>query len=89
MQVEMAHAPASLQDGGQRVYFCSDHCAQRFTQRSAPAAVPAHDHSTTNETEEHTMDRQRMMERLDAMAEPPERVRGLRSVGTPNRGADR
>jgi hypothetical protein len=47
MQVEMAHAPASLQDGGQRVYFCSDHCAQRFTQRSAEAAVPTHDHSTT------------------------------------------
>jgi hypothetical protein len=42
-----------------------------------------------NETEEHTMDRQRMMERLDAMAEPPERVRGKRSAGTPNRGADR
>jgi hypothetical protein len=47
MQVEIAHAPASLHGGGQRVYFCSDHCAQRFTQRSAQAAVPAHDHSTT------------------------------------------
>jgi hypothetical protein len=47
MQVEMAHAPVSLHDGGQRLYFCSDHCAERFTQRSAPAAVPSHDHSTT------------------------------------------
>jgi hypothetical protein len=65
MQVEMAHAPASLHDDGQRVYFCSDHCAERFTQRSAPAAVPRT--TTANETEEHTMNPQRMMERLDAM----------------------
>jgi uncharacterized membrane protein YraQ (UPF0718 family)/YHS domain-containing protein len=43
MQVETAHAPASRDDGGQRVYFCSDHCAERFSQRSAPA-VTAHDH---------------------------------------------
>jgi hypothetical protein len=35
------------------------------------------------------MDPQRMFERLDAMVEPPERVRGMRSVGTSNRGADR
>jgi len=45
MQVELAHAPASCDDGGQRVYFCSDHCAERFIQRSAPAGVPAHHHS--------------------------------------------
>jgi uncharacterized protein len=30
MQVETAHAPASFMHGGQRVYFCSDRCADRF-----------------------------------------------------------
>jgi uncharacterized membrane protein YraQ (UPF0718 family)/YHS domain-containing protein len=30
MQVEMAQAPASLRQGGERFYFCSDHCAVRF-----------------------------------------------------------
>ena len=30
MQVEIVHAPASLRKGGERVYFCSDHCAERF-----------------------------------------------------------
>jgi YHS domain-containing protein/uncharacterized membrane protein YraQ (UPF0718 family) len=30
MQVETAHAPASLVHEGQRVYFCSEHCAHRF-----------------------------------------------------------
>jgi YHS domain-containing protein len=30
MQVEMAHAPASRHHAGERQYFCSDHCAQRF-----------------------------------------------------------
>jgi uncharacterized membrane protein YraQ (UPF0718 family)/YHS domain-containing protein len=30
MQVEIAHAPASLRSGGERFYFCSDHCAERF-----------------------------------------------------------
>ena len=30
MQVEIAHAPASLRHGGERYYFCSDHCADRF-----------------------------------------------------------
>ena len=68
MQVEMAHAPASLEHGGQRLYFCSDHCAERFTQRSGLGNGPAHDtETTTDPDEEHTMDPQRMMERLDAM----------------------
>jgi uncharacterized membrane protein YraQ (UPF0718 family)/YHS domain-containing protein len=40
MQVEMAHAPASLDHGGQRLYFCSDHCAERFAQRSVPSSGP-------------------------------------------------
>jgi uncharacterized membrane protein YraQ (UPF0718 family)/YHS domain-containing protein len=30
MQVEIVHAPASLRQGAQRLYFCSDHCAGRF-----------------------------------------------------------
>ncbi len=30
MQVEMAHAPASSVRDAQRVYFCSDHCKDRF-----------------------------------------------------------
>ena len=31
MQVETAHAPASLVHAGERFYFCSDHCAERFS----------------------------------------------------------
>ncbi|PZR79417.1 MAG: hypothetical protein DLM65_10785 [Candidatus Aeolococcus gillhamiae] len=31
MQVETAQAPASLRHGGSRWYFCSDHCAERFS----------------------------------------------------------
>ncbi len=46
MQVEMAHAPASLDHGDQRLYFCSDHCAGRFAQQSGPGNVPAHDTET-------------------------------------------
>ncbi|HET6964887.1 MAG TPA: permease [Acidimicrobiales bacterium] len=30
MQVETAHAPATLVHQGQRIYFCSEHCADRF-----------------------------------------------------------
>jgi uncharacterized protein len=30
MQVEMAHAPAAATRDGQRIYFCSDRCAERF-----------------------------------------------------------
>ncbi|HEY8692779.1 MAG TPA: YHS domain-containing protein, partial [Chloroflexota bacterium] len=30
MQVQTAHAPASAAHGGQRYYFCSDHCHDRF-----------------------------------------------------------
>jgi hypothetical protein len=30
MQVEKAHAPAARDHGGERQYFCSDHCAERF-----------------------------------------------------------
>jgi YHS domain-containing protein len=30
MQVDTAHAPASTVHGGQRIYFCSEHCQHRF-----------------------------------------------------------
>ncbi|MEO8750602.1 MAG: permease, partial [Allobranchiibius sp.] len=30
MQVEIAHAPATRTRNGEKVYFCSDHCAHRF-----------------------------------------------------------
>jgi uncharacterized membrane protein YraQ (UPF0718 family)/YHS domain-containing protein len=30
MQVEIVHAPASLRHDGQRYYFCSDQCAERY-----------------------------------------------------------
>ena len=35
MQVETAHAPASISRAGERVYFCSDRCAERFSAREA------------------------------------------------------
>jgi uncharacterized membrane protein YraQ (UPF0718 family)/YHS domain-containing protein len=44
MQVEKANAPASVVRNGQRVYFCSDHCRQRYEadpSRSAPATAAA------------------------------------------------
>jgi uncharacterized membrane protein YraQ (UPF0718 family)/YHS domain-containing protein len=45
MQVETTHAPATLEHDGERVYFCSDHCAGRFAERSALGNVPTqHDH---------------------------------------------
>ena len=44
MQVETAQAPATLELDGRRHYFCSDHCAGRFADRSAPSGVAAHDH---------------------------------------------
>jgi uncharacterized protein len=40
MQVEIAHAPACIERNGERVYFCSDHCADRFAQRAVPNGVP-------------------------------------------------
>ena len=39
MQVETANAPAKVTDRGQLVYFCSDHCAQRFTAGAGTAAA--------------------------------------------------
>ena len=44
MQVEKAHAPAAHELDGQRVFFCSDHCAGRFMEQPAPTGLPAHDH---------------------------------------------
>jgi uncharacterized membrane protein YraQ (UPF0718 family)/YHS domain-containing protein len=34
MQVQTANAPASITHDGQRVYFCSDHCRERFEKTS-------------------------------------------------------
>jgi YHS domain-containing protein/uncharacterized membrane protein YraQ (UPF0718 family) len=48
MQVQTAHAPATVTHDGTRYHFCSDHCAHRFTadpSRFADGAEPAgHDH---------------------------------------------
>jgi hypothetical protein len=68
MQVETAHAPATLDIDGERVFFCSDHCATRFaecTDREGVAVTTAA--TTTDRTKEHAMDEARMMQRLDAM----------------------
>ena len=43
MQVEIAHAPANLVRDGVRHYFCSDHCAHRFTSGAAVETAP-HEH---------------------------------------------
>jgi len=47
MQVETAHAPASVDHAGERVYFCSDHCAARFSARevgTTPSSSSASGH---------------------------------------------
>jgi len=36
MQVEIAHAPASMETDGARVYFCSEHCMHRFSADHHP-----------------------------------------------------
>jgi hypothetical protein len=41
MQVRTTDAPASTIHNGRRVYFCSDHCRERFERRGTAAA---HDH---------------------------------------------
>jgi uncharacterized membrane protein YraQ (UPF0718 family)/YHS domain-containing protein len=42
MQVETAHAPASLVHAGERFYFCSDRCAELFsTQQQASSPPPS------------------------------------------------
>ena len=48
MQVEIEHAPATASIDGQRYWFCSDHCRERFTveprrftRPTSPAAEPA------------------------------------------------
>ena len=38
MQVEVAHAPVSLERDGERFYFCSDHCAERFGSETGSEA---------------------------------------------------
>jgi YHS domain-containing protein len=44
MQVETAHAPASLECDGRQHYFCSDNCADRFTARQTPTGTPVRHH---------------------------------------------
>ena len=47
MQVETAHAPASVVHAGERIYFCSDHCAERFSARevgTTPSSSSASGH---------------------------------------------
>jgi uncharacterized membrane protein YraQ (UPF0718 family)/YHS domain-containing protein len=40
MQVEIAHAPATATgDDGERAYFCSEHCAERFAAGGRPSTV--------------------------------------------------
>jgi uncharacterized protein len=39
MQVERANAPATAERDGQRVYFCSDRCAERYAA-AEPSAAP-------------------------------------------------
>jgi uncharacterized protein len=41
MQVETANAPASTTVDGERVYFCSDHCAHRYDTGHRPDHQPA------------------------------------------------
>ncbi len=48
MQVETAHAPASLERDGRRYSFCSDRCAERFAPESAGHEVRAAGRGTTS-----------------------------------------
>ncbi len=41
MQVEIAHAPASLVHAGERFYFCSDQCAELFSIRQLTSPHPS------------------------------------------------
>ena len=40
MQVEIAHAPARLMHDGRPVYFCCDHCAERFAREHSEGLAP-------------------------------------------------
>src|SRR5206468_4991898 len=42
MQVEKAHPGAVLDLDGERIYFCSDHCRERFASSAASAGSTAH-----------------------------------------------
>jgi uncharacterized protein len=53
MQVEVAHAPASLEEAGERKYFCSDRCAERYgtereTERTSQSRVRSNEFSASN-----------------------------------------
>lgn len=60
MQVEIANAPASVHHEGHSVYFCSDHCRERFEANPARfdrqgAANRAASETTNQHDEEHDM----------------------------------
>jgi uncharacterized membrane protein YraQ (UPF0718 family)/YHS domain-containing protein len=83
MQVEIAHAPASADHDGERVYFCSDRCAERFAAAHHVRSAPDRPNDEVSR-----MDPQRMMERLDAMVAsgritPNEAARLRATDGTP------
>jgi YHS domain-containing protein len=43
MQVQISNAPASTVRDGKRVYFCSDHCRERFERNAPPTIDSARD----------------------------------------------
>jgi hypothetical protein len=45
MQVETAHAPASVEHAGHRYYFCSDHCRDSFQRDPGRYVGPPADHA--------------------------------------------
>jgi Cu+-exporting ATPase len=53
MQVEIRHAPASVDRGGQQIYFCSEHCQDRFVEdpQRHLATVTASDASAATATD--------------------------------------
>jgi hypothetical protein len=44
MQVRTANAPASTVHNGERIYFCSDHCRERFESDEGRRAGATHEH---------------------------------------------
>ncbi len=53
MQVETAHAPATLVHGERRLYFCSDSCADRFASEHAHEHGPGAEHPRAHDAAHH------------------------------------
>ena len=86
MQVEKAHAPASRQHAGERQYFCSDHCAERFDARVATGHA--------NRARATALDHTRLADRRTACTRPaafgaPADFGAEGPVGQSIRGIDR